>query len=157
MSSKLEDGDIRSAIRLTASDDTLASFDDVTAEALRSKHPSSAASDCPMPAPNNNSLLLQQAVIMTAIKCFMLESAGGPDGLRPQHLKDLNSTSAGDAGKPYLSERSCSCHNSTRLFAALSCPHMCPQQERRRYPTHRSRQQATSTLLRRLRANSTPQ
>ena len=35
---------------------------------------------------------------MTAIKSFVPGSAGGPDGLRPQHLKDLISASAGDAG-----------------------------------------------------------
>jgi hypothetical protein len=101
--SKVEDGDIRGAIRLAASDDTLAPFDDVTAEALRSKHPSRAASDSPIPAPNNyECLLLQQADIMAAIKSFMPGSAGGPEGLRPQHLKDLTSASAGDAGQRLL-------------------------------------------------------
>jgi len=39
ISYQLEDGDIRAAIRLAASDDTLAPFDDVTAEALRSRPP----------------------------------------------------------------------------------------------------------------------
>ena len=103
VSSKLEDGDIRGAIRLAASDDTLAPFDDVTAEALRFKHPSRAASDSPPPTPNNDSCLtLQQADILAAIKSFMPGSAGGLDGLRPQHLKDLTSTSAGDAGQRLL-------------------------------------------------------
>jgi hypothetical protein len=36
---------------------------------------------------------------MVAIKSFMPGSAGGMDGLRPQHLKDMTSVSAGDAGQ----------------------------------------------------------
>jgi hypothetical protein len=103
VSSKLEDGNIRGAIRLAASDDTLALFDDVTAEALRSKHPSRVTYDSPLPMPNNDvCLLLQQGKILAAVKSFMPGSAGGPDGLRPQHLKDLNSASAGDAGQRLL-------------------------------------------------------
>ena len=39
---------------------------------------------------------------MAAIKLFVPGSAGGPDGLRPQHLKDLTSASAGDAGHRLL-------------------------------------------------------
>jgi hypothetical protein len=37
-----------------------------------------------------------------AIRLFVPGSAGGPDGLRPQHLKDLSSASAGDAGHRLL-------------------------------------------------------
>lgn len=39
---------------------------------------------------------------MAAIKSFPPGSAGGPDGLRPQHIKDLTSASAGDAGQRLL-------------------------------------------------------
>jgi hypothetical protein len=103
VSSKLEDGNIRGAIRLAASNDTLALFDDVTAEALRSKHPSRVTHDSPLPMPNNDvCLLLQQGNILAAVKSFMPGSAGGPDGLRPQHLKDLTSASADDAGQRLL-------------------------------------------------------
>lgn len=103
VSSKLEEGDIRGAIRLAASDDTLAPFDDVTAEDLRSKHPSRAVSANLPPTPTNDScLVLQQTNILEAIKSFMPGSASGPDGLRPQHLKDLTSVSAGEAGQRLL-------------------------------------------------------
>ena len=52
VSSKLVDGDIRGANRLAASDDTMAPFNDVTAEALRSKYPARAASGA-APSPSN--------------------------------------------------------------------------------------------------------
>ena len=103
VSSKLEDGDIRGAIRLAASDDALAPFDDVTADGLRLKHPSRAVSTNPPPSPTNEScLFLHQADILAAIKSFMPGSASGPDGLRPQHLKDLTGASAGEAGQRLL-------------------------------------------------------
>jgi hypothetical protein len=35
---------------------------------------------------------------VTAVRLFVPGSAGGPDGLRPQHLKDVTSALAGDAG-----------------------------------------------------------
>ena len=85
----LEDGDIRDAIRLAASDDTMAPFHDVTAEALRSKHPTRAASGAAPSTPNINDacLCLQLAYIQMAIKSFLPGSAGVLDGLRLQHLK----------------------------------------------------------------------
>ena len=43
-----------------------------------------------------------EADILAAIRTFVPGSAAGPDGLRPQHLKDLTSASAGDAGRRLL-------------------------------------------------------
>ena len=40
--------------------------------------------------------------VVHAIKTFPNGSAGGPDGLRPQHLKDLTGSSAGDGGPTLL-------------------------------------------------------
>jgi len=103
VSSKLEDGDVRGAIRLAASDDTMAPFDDATAAVLRTKHPARAETLNPPPTPSSDSsLCLQETDILAAIKSFAPGSAGGPDGLRPQHLKDLTSVSAGDAGHRLL-------------------------------------------------------
>ena len=66
---------------------------------MRSKHPSRAALDSQSPTPNSDSsIALHESDILSAIKAFLPGSAGGPDGLRPQHLKDLTSESAGDAG-----------------------------------------------------------
>ena len=104
VSSKIEDGDIRGAIRLAASDAVLAPFDDVTAAALQTKHPARSMSDAPAPPPLTNHPIhcLLESDILAAVKSFVPGSAGGPDGLRPQHLTDLTSASAGDAGKRLL-------------------------------------------------------
>jgi len=64
ISSKLEEGDIRSAIRLAASDDTMAPspYDDVTVAAQRTKHPARATSETqpPTPTPNSDACLCLQ-------------------------------------------------------------------------------------------------
>lgn len=49
MFGRLEEGDIGGAIRLASSDETIAPFDDVTAEALRVKHPAQVLSDSMTP------------------------------------------------------------------------------------------------------------
>jgi len=67
----------------------LVPFDDVNAEAFRSKHPSRTYPGNLPPTPNTSCLLLQQIDILAAIKSFMPGSAGGNDGLRPQYRKDL--------------------------------------------------------------------
>jgi hypothetical protein len=106
VSSKLEDGDVRGAIRLAASDDVIAPFDDITATVLRDKHPPRATDIEPTTSPplcTDQCLLLQDSDVAAAIRSFAPGSAGGPDGLRPQHLKDLTSASAGDAGLRLLS------------------------------------------------------
>jgi len=54
VSSKLEEGDIRGAIRLAASEDTMAPYDDVTVAALRTKHPARATSETLPPTPNSD-------------------------------------------------------------------------------------------------------
>jgi len=104
-SDNLEDGDVRGANRLAANDDTMAPFDDATAALLRTKHPARAETltDSPPPTLSSDSTLcLQETDNLAAIQSFAPGSAGGPDGLRPQHLKDLTSMSAGDAGHRLL-------------------------------------------------------
>ena len=82
VSSKLEDGDIRRAIRLTASDDTMAQFDDVTAVAVRAKHPSRAASHSTQPTPSTESCLcLRHSDVLAAIMPFV---PGSEDAMSAQ-------------------------------------------------------------------------
>ena len=89
VSEKLEDGYVKGAVRLTASDDLIATYCQETIDALISKHPHAnspphcAAIDIVAP------LVLQEPVIAMAVKTFPAGSAGGLDGLRPQHLKDI--------------------------------------------------------------------
>ena len=103
VSGKLEEGDIRGAIRLAASDDIMSPFDDVTAAKLREKHPIRAITgSTPLPPSSENCIAVLESDILGAIKTFIPGSAGGPDGLRPQHLKDLTCASTGDAGRRLL-------------------------------------------------------
>jgi hypothetical protein len=81
-------------VRLAASNDTLAAFDDDTAAVLRQLHPSRSAPTCDFPA-----LSLQENDLNSAIKSFLAGSAGGLDGLRSQHLKDMTSPITGIAGQ----------------------------------------------------------
>ena len=110
VSAKIEEGDVRGAVRLASSNDTLAPYDDETAAALRLLHPPRAASISSSDAgpaidqTNNSStppaaLTLTEHDIVAAIKTFPAGSAGGLDGLRPQHLKDMTSPMTGDAGQ----------------------------------------------------------
>ena len=102
VSGKLEEGDIRGAIRLT--------------QAMTSCHRSmtSRQRHCVRNIqsarkrvqlryhPLVKTISVLESDILGAIKSFMPESAGGPDGLRPQHLKDLTCASTGDAGRRLL-------------------------------------------------------
>ena len=99
VSSKLEDGDVRGAIRLAASDDTIAPFNDVTAAVLRSKHPSRAAPDSQSPTPNSDSsIALHESDILSAIKAFLARISWWTWRPSSPTFKNLTSESAGDAG-----------------------------------------------------------
>jgi hypothetical protein len=68
VSSKLQDRDIRCAIRLAASEDSIAPFDEITAEALRSKHPARSTSDSPLPPPSNyTGMCINESELLRAI------------------------------------------------------------------------------------------
>jgi hypothetical protein len=102
VSAKIEEGDVRGAVRLAASNDTLAAYDDDTAAVLRQLHPSRAAPTCDsqlQPVVGMPALTLSENDITSAIKSFLAGSAGGLDGLRPQHLKDMTSPITGIAGQ----------------------------------------------------------
>jgi hypothetical protein len=104
VSAKIEEGVVRgAAMRLAASNDTLAAYDDDdTAAALRQLHPSRAAPTCEsqlQPVVRVPVLMLSENDITSAIKSFLAGSAGGLDGLRPQHRKDMTSPITGIAGQ----------------------------------------------------------
>jgi len=86
---KLGDGDVRGAVRLLCSDESRSLFDSATLELLYLKHPS-----CPMdrrhpPVTSWAPLCLGRLEVEQAICSFIPGSAGGPDGLLPQHLVDM--------------------------------------------------------------------
>ena len=107
ISVKLEEGDFGGAVRLASSDDTLAAMNDSTFTALQDKHPS--------PHPDSHipplqldlqsqsiSISVMEEDIIKAVRSFPNGSAGGPDGLKPQHLKDMIGPSAVDGFQALL-------------------------------------------------------
>ena len=99
---KFAENDIRGAIRELSSEDTLAPDNNETLEKLQEKHPAAPTgislpaavedSDAHIPASTNT--------VKAAILSFPAGSAGGPDGLKPGHLKNL--IGAWEAGKKLL-------------------------------------------------------
>lgn len=89
ISTKLEDGNLRAAIRLVCSDDTPAAPSRETLASLEAKHPSASPMDLSLANAQCNSLSVDQNEVRKAVLSFPAGSSGGPDGLRPQHLKDL--------------------------------------------------------------------
>ena len=107
---KLAEGDIKGAVRLVASDTGLAPFSQETVELLKLKHPMPTETEenvqAPEPGNYQDPMYTVHATeenVHEAIRSFPPGSAGGPDGLRPIHLKDLISASSGDAGLRLLS------------------------------------------------------
>ena len=103
VSTKLEEGDFKGAVRLACSEDSIAEEDESTIAALKSKHPSPHPDTSIPPHPQDAELEAALKVcegdVSHAIQTFPKGSAGGPDGLRPQHLQDLTGTSAGRGGE----------------------------------------------------------
>ena len=98
MSSRLEEGDFRGAIRLASASDSLAPHSAATFRALQEKHPSpSSSSSPPLPA-SDSSFLVTELEVAKAISSFPQGSSGGPDNLRPQLLKDMLSTESQEPG-----------------------------------------------------------
>ena len=100
VSSKLEEGNYKGAVRLASSEDVMAEHTNDILEALRQKYPpphadsSIADFDCRTPL----QVPIDTELIRNAITSFPNGSGGGPGGLLPQHLKDLTGPSAGDGG-----------------------------------------------------------
>ena len=86
----MEEGDFKGAVRLACSEDTFAEPSDATYAALREKHPAPPLdSSIPPPPTKAGGLNVSEPEIVKAILSFPCGSAGGPDGLRLQHLKDM--------------------------------------------------------------------
>jgi hypothetical protein len=91
------DSDVHGALRLAASEDKLAPFNDETIAALRAKHPhrgppqlnKSINHECEGCVSNIASLQLNESDIYEAIRSFPAGSASGLDALKPQYLKDM--------------------------------------------------------------------
>ena len=97
--SKLEDGNIKAAVRIICSDDKPAPNDQATLESLQRRHPAAPVDGNILPNPCAYSAMqATEQDVIKAIRSFPVGSSAGPDGLRPQHLLDLiNCQEAGNA------------------------------------------------------------
>jgi hypothetical protein len=88
--SKLEDGNIKAAVRIICSDKMPAPNKQAILDALRRRHPSAPVDQRNLPNISTYSALqTNEDDIIKAIQSFPVGSSAGPDGLRPQHLLDL--------------------------------------------------------------------
>ena len=90
VSAKLEDGNLRAAIRIICSDDSPAQPSRESAQKLQEKHPPASGGLDDLPAINPDKVLaVTETEVRQAVLSFPAGSSGGPDGMRPQHLKDM--------------------------------------------------------------------
>ena len=125
VSLKLEEGDFKGAVRLACSEDTIADMSDATFSALQLKHPAPHPDSSIPPLPLDVALTASVSVeeVAKAITSFPNGSAGGPDGLRPQHLKDLVGPATGGGGHSLLSALA---SFVTLVLAGRTPPSICP-------------------------------
>ena len=104
VSFKLLEGGYRAAVRLICSEDSTVELDKTTLVALRSKHPPPHPDLRTPPPPRGHAPTtpVSEVEVVQVIRSFPNGSAGVPDGLRPQHLKNLLSASAERGGKEVL-------------------------------------------------------
>ena len=93
VSSKLEEGDFKGAVRIACSEDRIAPYNAATRAALQEKHPVPHPDTTIPPPPTPTQIHVDSSSVARAIRSFPSGSAGGPDRLIPQHLKDLLRTS----------------------------------------------------------------
>ena len=87
---KIEDGNIKAAIRIITSDDQPAEDNIQTLHGLQERHPCAVLNRQPLPDPTKFSPAnFTDEDIIAAVRSFPAGSAGGPDGIRPQHFRDL--------------------------------------------------------------------
>ncbi|KAL1448203.1 hypothetical protein WDU94_012273 [Cyamophila willieti] len=106
------DLDIRGAVKLISSSDSVAKADEQTFSDLKSKHPEPSRPLHFPDGPDNSTrpLVVNSSSVLTSIDSFPTGSSGGIDGLSPQHLKDLVSLSAGEDGRKLLSSLTTLCN-----------------------------------------------
>ena len=100
VSAKLEEGNYKGAVRLVCSDEVHAPQSVTTLQALRLKHPN-APSDrrsVDPPEATTSSVTFDDPAVRAALLSFPPGSTAGPDGLTPQHLRDMVAIERGSNG-----------------------------------------------------------
>jgi len=86
---KVGDRDVRGAVRVLCSDEGGVAPDAASAAQLRDKHPAAPLDRRPPPVASAQPFQATPVQVLQGVRFFAPGSAGGPDGLRPQHLSDL--------------------------------------------------------------------
>ena len=87
---RIEDGNLKGAIRLLCTEDKPAPNNKSTLTQLQLRHPSAPHDRRDIPPPATFiPLQVSENDVIHAICSFPAGSAGGPDGIRPQHILDL--------------------------------------------------------------------
>ncbi|KAJ8721909.1 hypothetical protein PYW08_004311 [Mythimna loreyi] len=122
---KVFEGDLRGAVRLLMSDDSFAPGDADTLASLKLKHPdpSRPLSFPPEPDPSITVLSVNVEDVLSALASFYSGSAAGLDGIRPGHLKELVSVSAGENGRRLVG---CLTRLANFLLSGQLNPCVCP-------------------------------
>jgi hypothetical protein len=90
VTAKVEDGNLRAAIRILCSEEKPATDIEATFVKLQDRHPAPPADRRPAPDPNGYSAIqVTEKEVMHVIRTFPPGSSAGPDGIRPQHILDL--------------------------------------------------------------------
>ena len=92
VTSTIEDGNIKAALRMPCSDNKPAADCETTIAALKKTHPSAAPDRQFSPAQRDFAdLQVTAAEVIAVIRSFFASSAGGPDDIRSPHILDLAS------------------------------------------------------------------
>ena len=90
VAAKLEDGNVRAAVRLLMSDDTPAETSSDALAQLIEQHPSAPADRyLNSQLSSATSVSVDENAVLRAVRSFPAGSSGGPDGFTPQHLLEL--------------------------------------------------------------------
>ena len=108
VSAKLAMGDVRGAVNLVTSRESILPPSNDTKLKLQSKHPQQNIHCQPSPVPipdlshDLNHFKVIKADVKWAISAFKKGASGGPDGLRPQHLLDMTGQALGESADRLL-------------------------------------------------------
>jgi hypothetical protein len=91
ITAKLEDGDVRAALRLLLCDDKPAEINDDTYAKLLERHPRATSSRpiAPLSTDDTPCFQVSESEVLKAAPSFPVGSSGGPDGIRPLHVTAL--------------------------------------------------------------------
>jgi len=84
VTAKIEDGNLKAAIRIMCSEDKPAPNSDNVYAQLLDKHPTPSAEREPAPDPQPTAAAqMSETEVLRAVRSFPAGSTGGPDGVRP--------------------------------------------------------------------------